>query len=179
MRVGVAAQSYPFPSPTGIADYKLRMPGDQAALSVVTTHGPFDESTLQLDGQYPLIEQTLSAGVSVLDYHDFDYQAAQRSRQYEYSFMLRYQPAEHVEIVPFYGFIGGGEHREIPQVYADGVHPAPLYQGMLLPAEDWSSWGWRQTTAGVIARARIDGAWTMAAGLFRSAEDEPKLLMTC
>jgi len=30
MRIGVAAQSYPFPSPTGIADYKLRTPAVNA-----------------------------------------------------------------------------------------------------------------------------------------------------
>jgi iron complex outermembrane receptor protein len=174
MRIGVAAQSYPFPSPTGIADYKLRTPGDHAILSAVLTRGPFDESTTQLDGQYPIIKGTLSAGLSVLDYHNFDYQAAQRSREYAYAFLLRYRPSEQFEIVPFFGYIGGGEHREIPFVYADGVHPAPVYDGMLLPAEDWSSWGWRQTTAGLIARGRIDGAWTVAVGLFRSAEDDPQ-----
>src|SRR5258708_1800611 len=56
MRVGIAAQSYPFPSPTGIADYALRTPGDHAALSAVITRGPFEESSLQVDTQYPLIE---------------------------------------------------------------------------------------------------------------------------
>jgi iron complex outermembrane recepter protein len=174
MRIGVAAQSYPFASPTGIADYKLRTPGDQAALSAVTTHGPFDESTTQLDGQYPLINETLSVGLSALDYQNFDYQAAQRSREFAYSLLMRYRPSDHFEIVPFYSDIGGGEHREIPLVYADGIHPAPVYQEMLLPAEGWSSWGWRQTTAGVIARGRIDGTWTLAVGLFRSAEDDPQ-----
>jgi iron complex outermembrane receptor protein len=174
MRIGVAAQSYPFPSPTGIADYKLRTPGDHATLSAVLTRGPFDESTAQIDGQYPMIKGTLSAGLSVLDYHNFDYQAAQRSREYAYAFLLRYRPGEQFEIVPFFGYIGGGEHREIPFVYADGAHPAPVYDGMLLPAEDWSSWGWRQTTAGLIAKGRIDGAWTVTVGLFRSAEDDPQ-----
>jgi iron complex outermembrane receptor protein len=174
MRIGVAAQSYPFPSPTGIADYKLRTPGDHATLSAVLTRGPFDESTTQIDGQYPIIKGALSAGLSVLDYQNFDYQAAQRSREYAYAFLLRYRLSEQFEIVPFFGYIGGGEHREIPFVYADGVHPAPVFDGMLLPAEDWSSWGWRQTTTGVIARGRIDGAWTIAVGLFRSAEDDPQ-----
>jgi len=76
--------------------------------------------------------------------------------------------------VPFFGYIGGGEHREIPLSTLTVVHPAPVYDGMLLPAEDWSSWGWRQTTAGVIARGCLDGAWTVAVGLFPSAEDDPQ-----
>jgi iron complex outermembrane receptor protein len=74
-------------------------------------------------------------------------------------------------MVPFFGYNGGGEHRELPFAYADGVHPAPLFEQLLLPAEDWSSWGWRQTTAGVIARGRID-TWSVTVGLFRSAEDD-------
>jgi iron complex outermembrane receptor protein len=175
MRIGVAAQSYLFPSPTGIADYALRVPGDQNSLSIVTTHGPFDESTAEFDGQYSFIEGTLSAGVSVLDFQNFDYQAAQRSREYAYSSALRYQPGEQFEIVPFYGFIGGGEHREIPYVYADGVHPAPKFEELLLPAEKWSSWGWRQMTAGVVSKGRINSTWSMAAGVFLSAEDDPQV----
>jgi len=93
MRIGVAAQSYPFPSPTGIADYKLRTPGDHATLSAVLTRGPFDESTTQLDGQYPIIKGTLSAGLSVLDYHNFDYQAAQRVESTRMPFCYGIGPA--------------------------------------------------------------------------------------
>jgi iron complex outermembrane recepter protein len=174
MRIGAAAQSYPFPSPTGVADYKLRLPGDHATLSAVLTRGPFDESTTQIDGQYPIVKDTLYAGLSVLDYQDYDYQGAQRSREYAYALLLRYKPDEQFEIVPFLGYIGGGEHREIPFIYADGFHPLPQFEEMLLPAEDWTSWGWRQTTAGVIARGHIGGVWSVSVGLFRSAEDDPQ-----
>jgi iron complex outermembrane recepter protein len=174
MRIGVAAQSYPFPSPTGISDNKLRTPGDSAALSAVTTRGPFDESTIELNSQYPLIKNSLSVGINVLNYQNFDYLAAQRSREYAYSLLFRYRPGEQFEIVPFYGYIGGGEHRELSFVYADGAHPVPMYDDLLLPAEDWTSFGWRQTTAGVIARGQIGGGWTASAGLFRSAEDDPQ-----
>ncbi|HEX3950053.1 MAG TPA: hypothetical protein VHW95_09410 [Steroidobacteraceae bacterium] len=174
MRVGIAAQSYPFPSPTGIADYALRTPGDHAGLSAVITRGPFEESSLQVDTQYPLIKDTLSVGVNFADYQDFDYQAARRSREYATALLLRFRPSEHVEIVPFFGYIGGGEHRELPFVYADGVHPLPLFQEAQLPSQDWSSWGWKQTTAGVIARSGLSGRWTMTVGLFHSLEDEPQ-----
>jgi iron complex outermembrane receptor protein len=35
IKVGLAAQSYPFPAPTGIADYSLRSSGNEAVLSPV------------------------------------------------------------------------------------------------------------------------------------------------
>src|SRR3954467_6851401 len=40
IKVGLTAQSYPFPSPTGIADVTLRIPGDKALASVFTGYGP-------------------------------------------------------------------------------------------------------------------------------------------
>jgi iron complex outermembrane recepter protein len=42
MRVGISAQGYTFPPPTGIADLTLRTPGDVAAASVVIDHGPLN-----------------------------------------------------------------------------------------------------------------------------------------
>src|SRR6267143_2017100 len=45
MRVGIAAQSYSFPAPTGIADLSLRTPGDKALVSAILTRGPFNSAT--------------------------------------------------------------------------------------------------------------------------------------
>ena len=75
MRVGIAAQSYGFPSPTGIADFKLRTPGDESLVSAVLTRGPLNMSTVEIDAQYPLIKDTVSAGLTVADWteqHMFD-----------------------------------------------------------------------------------------------------------
>src|SRR6516162_8695984 len=55
MRVGIAAQTYAFPSPTGIADYRLRVPGATPLVSTVLIHGPLDEASLEIDTQFPVI----------------------------------------------------------------------------------------------------------------------------
>src|SRR5258708_21886285 len=172
MRIGVAAQSYSFPSPTGIADYKLRTPGDVPTVSAIATRGPFEGKTLQVDSQYPLIAERLSASLSVAGYPDFDYNAAQRSQQHSAALVLRFLPAEHVEIVPFIGYQAGGEHRELPFVYADGVHRLPLFQERQLPTQEWTSWGWGQTTAGVIAKEAPSRTWKLTLGLLRAREDD-------
>src|SRR5689334_6854193 len=49
IRVGIASQSYPFPSPTGIVDYDLRRVGDTRVVSPVLLYGPFDTASLQID----------------------------------------------------------------------------------------------------------------------------------
>ncbi len=42
IRVGIASQSYPFPSPTGIIDYDLRRVGGERVISALVNYGPFD-----------------------------------------------------------------------------------------------------------------------------------------
>src|SRR3984893_4053431 len=59
MRVGIAAQSYSFPAPTGIADLSLRAPGDKSLISAILTRGPFDAATADLEAQIPLADRAL------------------------------------------------------------------------------------------------------------------------
>src|SRR6202049_2414245 len=92
IRVGIAAQSYSFPSPTGIVDYKLRTPGDTPLFSVLLTRGPLDMATAEVDGQYPLVKDILSIGVSVSDWENFDYNYARTSGSLAFSLMLRIRP---------------------------------------------------------------------------------------
>jgi iron complex outermembrane receptor protein len=62
MRVGIAAQSYAFPSPSGIADLTLRVPGDGAGASVVLIRGPLSTWSAEIDARYPLSPQAFSIG---------------------------------------------------------------------------------------------------------------------
>jgi iron complex outermembrane recepter protein len=65
IRVGLSAQSYPFPAPTGIADVRLRLPGNQTLVSVSSVYGPY-ASTYggQIDLEAPLVANKLGAVVS-------------------------------------------------------------------------------------------------------------------
>ena len=168
MRVGIAAQSYSFPSPTGIVDYKLRTPGDAALVSVLLTHGPLNMATTEIDGQYPLVKDVLSIGVSVADWKNFDYNYARSSGSLGFSLLLRIRPHGGLEIVPFVGYTHNGEHEELPSVYSNGLNALPLFNEQQLAAQDWTSWGWNQLTAGVIARSTLAGSWHLTSGIFRS-----------
>jgi iron complex outermembrane recepter protein len=37
IRIGISAQGFPFPAPTGVVDYSLRKPGSEARLSTVSS----------------------------------------------------------------------------------------------------------------------------------------------
>ena len=72
MRVGIAAQSYSFPAPTGIADLSLRTPGDKALISAILTRGPFDAATADVETQIPLADRTLGVDLCAGYRKNFD-----------------------------------------------------------------------------------------------------------
>ncbi|HYZ48356.1 MAG TPA: TonB-dependent receptor, partial [Sphingomonas sp.] len=65
MRVGISAQGYPFPAPTGIADYTLRKPGEKTLLSAVARYGPFGAQTGQLDLSLPIAGRELGVQAGI------------------------------------------------------------------------------------------------------------------
>src|SRR6266700_1593488 len=109
MRVGIAAQSYSFPSPTGIVDYKLRTPGDAPLFSVLLTHGPLNMTTAEVDAQYPLVKDVLGVAASVAHWNNFDYNYARTSGNLGFSLLLRIRPDARSEILPFVGYTHNGE----------------------------------------------------------------------
>lgn len=57
VRVGISAQAYPFPAPTGIADFSLRLPGDKPLTSVFLGLGVFSTAIAEVDTQIPLVQE--------------------------------------------------------------------------------------------------------------------------
>jgi iron complex outermembrane recepter protein len=172
MRVGIAAQSYAFPAPSGIADMTPRTPGDKAGISTVLIRGPLQVASAELDAQYPLIDKLLSVGVILAAGHDFDYNYALRSNRRAISILARLRPSPVAEIVPFIGYIHNTEWRLTPSVYADGIHPLPSFDEQHLPTQTWTQWRWNELTAGIIARVAISDTWSVRSGLFRSRQEE-------
>jgi iron complex outermembrane receptor protein len=168
MRVGIAAQSYAFPSPSGIADLRLRIPGDTPGASVVLVRGPLSEWSAEIDARYPIAAQSLSVGLNVAAARDFDYNYALSSTRRAISLLLRWRPTSSAQFVPFFGYIYNTEYQETPFVFADGTHPVPLFNEQRLPTQRWTTWTWTQITGGVIATVALGGPWSLRAGLFRS-----------
>jgi iron complex outermembrane recepter protein len=168
MRVGIAAQSYAFPSPSGIADLSLRVPGDSAGASVVLVRGPLSTWSAEIDARYPIRPQSLSVGLNVAAARDFDYNYALSSTRRAISLLAQWRPTSRTELVPFFGYIYNTEDRETPFVFADGTHPVPHFNEQHLPIQSWTTWTWTQITGGAIAKFAIGGPWSLRAGLFRS-----------
>jgi iron complex outermembrane receptor protein len=173
VRVGLAAQFFDTPSPTGIANYSLHASGPANGASVVIARGPFLESRLELDGQRAARSGAASAGLCFHAMSNFDIDLARRSHAFEAGAVGRWRPAAQVEVLSFWGLTQGNEHDELPTVYINGTERPPDFIEARLPTQRWARWRWNETTAGTLARSTGGGAWSWAGGLFLSTEKNP------
>ncbi len=189
MRIGIAAQSYSFPSPTGIADVKLPIPGDKTVVSGYASHGPFGESTALLEVQGRVSPQ-FAAFACVGTQRDFLSDAAEHSSNVHAASLLRWQPTERLEILPFVALQTGSDREVFPAVYTEsspvsytdgafgaprfGLPPPPLFDLRHLAAQSFTTQGWRTTTFGAIARYAPAAQWSLTLGVFRVVEQDPR-----
>lgn len=174
MRIGIAAQSYAFPAPTGIADFSLRKPGDKLLFSALLTRGPFAGETADAEAQLPLLEGRLGLDLCAGYRRDFASDLFRQSHTGVYGTTLRWRPAPATEITPFWSDIVGSARRVIPLVYTDGMIALQPFGLRDLGTQAWTRAGWHQTTFGVVARSTLGERWALAAGVFHSREQDPQ-----
>ena len=173
VRVGLAAQVFDFPAPTGIADYFLRRASPDSLGSVVVTRGPFDGSTFEIDGHYGPAGQPLSADVCWHRSLNMDFDFSKDMEGDDYALILRGQLPSGFELTTFAALSEGKEHNELPFVYTEGLLGVPSFRHMRLPTQDWTRWRWDDRTYGATLASTGNGAWSVAAGLFRSEVHNP------
>lgn len=173
MRIGIAAQTYPMPAPTGIADYTLRTPGDQWAFSGTLSRGPFAGVALQLEEQMPIEANRLSVDVCVANYLDIYPDNDRHDHSVVLGTTLRWRPMAGTEVIPFWSSVQGGDREVLPSVYTNGAVSIPTFRERDLESQPWSSQGWSMRNFGVVSRSTFSDHWKLATGLFRSQEHDP------
>ena len=165
IRVGLTAQSYPFPAPTGIADYSLRSSGNEAVLSPVLYLGPNRAAALDLDAQLPIVRDRLSvaAGFTYRSEENFPGEAG---RQLQGGGVLRWRPSDRIEIKPFYGRIEVMDDRDIPSVFTGGPYLPPKIERRYFGL-DWTRSENERQFYGGVGSAQLSDNWQVRAGLFR------------
>lgn len=174
MRVGISAQGYPLPAPTGIVDYKLRRPGDQRVISTMVSYGVYDGRLLSADVQLPLLANTLSLGFGgTVGRNELEYGEGEDYR--DVSVTARWRPASWMEVVPFWN----RQHYE-----GDGPRPSLFVAGSYLPqqyargqyfGQRWTGADFTGDTFGAIVEAALSDVWSLKGGLFRSVDESSVL----
>jgi iron complex outermembrane receptor protein len=173
MRIGIAAQAYSFPSPTGIADFSLRAPGDNWAFSGLASRGPYSALAIQVEQQIPVQPKTLSADFCFAHYQNILVDLMRHDDSAVFGSALRWRPIDNTEVIPFWSYIVGGGRQELPGVYTDGTVPLPQFRERDLASQTWTTQGWRMTTLGTVVKSELSEHWHLDGGLFHSQENDP------
>jgi iron complex outermembrane receptor protein len=166
IRVGIAAQSYPFPSPTGIVDYDLRRVGEQQVISPVLLYGPYGSLGVEIDAQLPLIEDVLGVAAGVAAYRDsFEWGATNRSNAF--AIIPRWRPAPNIELRPFFSRVAFTDEETQPAMLTAGGALPPRIERDHYYGQPWADNEGKAFTYGMLGEAQF-GAWTTRLGLFES-----------
>ncbi len=182
VHVGISAQGFPFPAPTGVVDFHLRAPGEESAASVLLGLASYDQWYGELDFQTPVVEDVLSVGAGAGYSRNSSYRIAERSEETTLGAIAVWRPLESLTIKPFWSWTEHLEYRERPYVFI-GNSGYPRYRGVDLMAQPWTDYGFTSANYGVTADLELASDWDFAAGVFRSEADtdlnyEPSLLNT-
>jgi iron complex outermembrane receptor protein len=174
MRVGIAAQGYPFPAPTGIADYSLRKPGDKPLVSLVGRFGPFDAKVGQLDVQLPIDGNKLGVA-GAIGYFDEPQHYGSTPKYLSMAVTPVWRPAANVEVLTFWSTSQGSSVEAQTLVFtpASALYLPPRVERRVFAGQPWAVYDGTNWNMGGYAKAQL-GGFDVAAGAFRSVAREER-----
>jgi iron complex outermembrane receptor protein len=167
IRVGLAAQAYPFPAPTGIVDNRLRTPGPKFVASgsagLADYGGPYFDTDLQI----PLKGEKLGLAVG-FGRKDDEFPDGTNSNNRTIALIGDWRPSGALRLRSFW-----------TQILQRGLEASPLITlgGAWLPPElpvrkfigqKWTANRHGISNAGALADVNLGSQWALRAGLFRS-----------
>jgi iron complex outermembrane receptor protein len=174
VRVGLSAQGYPFPAPTGIVELSLRPAGNQPSLSSVL-YGGQNQIGFDLDGQLPVTDTlSLAGGIAFNSFRDFP--GGDVGNYYDFGIAPAWQPREGTEVRAYYGVQIAPKDVSTPFTFVDGTELPPHLPNHL-HGQKWAAWKNRFYTMGLFGHTTL-GNWRLSGGLFRHIIDSRKSFNT-
>ncbi len=167
IRVGLSAQGYLFPAPTGIVDYTLRGVGDRPLVSVVTGSFAYGAPAIEVDAQLPIVGKTLGLAAGASWGHEKYYDGSD-AHYVRAALIPRWRPRTDIEVIPFYAISLGRGEEVAPTIIAAGNVAPPEAPRRHYFGQQWAQKDSRSINTGVIAKARLGADWAVTAGAFRS-----------
>ena len=165
VRVGLTAQGYPFPAPTGVADFALRLPGSEAVASTVIGIGPFGAPRVEVDAQLPISERLAIAGGVGITEQGLYYGG--EGTVLTAAAIARWRPSDNVEIVPFWSFQREHDGEAQPIIFTGGAFLPPQIERRRYFGPEWARNEGEDVNFGLLTSFRF-GDWTLRGGAFRS-----------
>ena len=171
IRVGLAAQGYAFPAPTGVVDYALRVPDGTAHLSNLSEIDTRGMGSFEWDGAVPLTD-TLAIGGGAGLFHLVD---ASGFTGYFVSegALARWKPLDGLVITPFWSRTDRYDSH-VQENYVPGGNFLPTPNpGRHFFGPTWALNREFDVNYGIMARYDFADDWVLKAGAFRSLVRKP------
>jgi iron complex outermembrane receptor protein len=166
IRVGVSAQGYSFPAPTGVVDYQLRDPGQQSGATVIIGAGPFESRAVAFDAQLPV--PGISLRVPIGASYDVDAPLpGGATHSFEFGFSPRWSPGNGISVRAFYDVRLVRDDRAQPLIYVSGPFAPPEISARAF-GQDWAKGETLGVNSGLMTTVNLQNGWQAAIGLFRS-----------
>ena len=172
IKVGISAQGYPLPAPTGVVDNSLVRVGDKRVISLIASVGPFGGRSAEMNAKLPVGETLgIALGAAAVK---LAYEGGNSDIEKTASVALDWRPAPGIEVIPFYDYFSVRSAEGQTSIFVGGPYLPPKYKRGRFFGQDWAKGESSGTNYGVYAGADLGGGWAAKAGLFRSVSDVEK-----
>jgi iron complex outermembrane receptor protein len=167
VHVGVSAQGYPFPAPTGISDFSLRRPGARPLVSTLLRYGPFGHAaTLEVDAQLPLDGERLGLAFGAAAQNGAENYGG-TPQSYQIGAIGAFHPTPRTELLAFWSRQRTFSDEAQPVAFTvGGLPPARVPRG-IFAGQRWARFDGTGHNFGLIGKTAL-GRVDLSAGLFRS-----------
>ncbi len=167
VRVGLAAQRYPFPAPSGLIDYELAIPRDKTELGIDIDNsgGQARGPGIQANAKLPLAGGRfgIAAGYAL---READRPEGGEHRFQTWAAVAAFRPAEGTEFLLFTSDFRTLSLEARPTYFPSGTAPPPRIERGKFLGFDWTENDNIGQIHGAMARIALGGGWRMHAGLF-------------
>lgn len=170
IRVGIAAQGFAFPAPTGVVDIRLRRPGDRDRLSLFASGDSYGflvgEATADLR-----FSDRLGAAIGVGGYRE-SYVNDTSDRIALGSVTLDWRPSTNISVTPFFSYAAIRDSIAPPVYLTAGDFLPPAIARRRFAGPAWAANARDRYNFGIVA-AWSSGPWQLRLGVFRSISNAP------
>ncbi len=174
IRIGLSAQSYPFPAPTGIVDFAIQLPADRTVISPqVTLNAPIGMNSVVVDVSTPLIGDKLGM-VGGFNAFKSTNEAGTKSKMLTTAALFRFRPSDNIEIIPFIFDNRAFNNQIAPSVFLAGAALPLKYDRDLFYGQEWATRKLREQNLGLIVRSALGVNWRLQTGLFHTEQSRAR-----
>jgi iron complex outermembrane recepter protein len=172
IRVGISAQGYPFPAPTGIVDYRLDLANGKSGYSLSVERGQFGSVSAIVEGRIQLSED-LGAFVAFGPRHQRRHEGGD-FKAFGAGVTLAWRPYNGAIIAPFFGTFSNRDEEAVPSIFPGGDYLPPQIKRRQLIGQSWADRNASTSVYGLVTKLPL-GDWRIETGLFRSQRRTPQI----